>query len=285
VRASIAAQNRAVAAALSRADKEVEDAQPRHEEWMTALPEVKALGFSLDQMQQNRTFQRKEGFGPRGDASAWTDSPADKARKEREKQLGIDGGAGAKRKAGAPAGPSLEDLQKQRAAELVTQYNATVRPKSLMEIHKEQARQGKGGKGKGAAGATPGGWDKAEMAEARPKDKKEIDKMLHDASVRAPRPAPCHPHPTPPHPTPPQPPTPLLSTEGVYSRNMGRGNSREGGGALSGARGADARRAIRRLAIPRHLRRAASETRGRTGAREPHVCPRMYSRKMNTFQI
>ena len=36
------------------------------------------------QMSQTRTFVRKEGFGER-DGAAWTDTPADKARKEREK--------------------------------------------------------------------------------------------------------------------------------------------------------------------------------------------------------
>jgi len=74
--------------------------------------------------------------------------------------------------------------------------------------------------------------------------------MLQDASVRAPRPAPRA---LPPTTRPPRPPR-----------------------ALSGARGADAWRAIRRLAIPRHLRRAAGQ-----GPESP-TRPPMYSRKMNT---
>jgi len=42
------------------------------------------VAFRVPQMAQTRTFVRKEGFGER-DGAAWTDTPADKARKEREK--------------------------------------------------------------------------------------------------------------------------------------------------------------------------------------------------------
>ena len=40
-----------------------------------------ALGFNLDEAQQNRTFLRREKT-ERGDTSAWTDTPADKARRQ-----------------------------------------------------------------------------------------------------------------------------------------------------------------------------------------------------------
>ncbi len=38
---------------------------PKHEGWMTMIPDVKALGFSLDdeRLQHNRTFQRRETQG------------------------------------------------------------------------------------------------------------------------------------------------------------------------------------------------------------------------------
>lgn len=46
-----------------------------------------ALGFNLDEAQQNRTFMRKEKT-ERGDTSAWTDTPADKARRAVRPGLG-----------------------------------------------------------------------------------------------------------------------------------------------------------------------------------------------------
>eukprot|EP00960_Hanusia_phi_P076302 768541-Hanusia_phi.AAC.2 len=59
-----------------------------------------------------------------GDRSAWTDTPAEKARKEREKQMGLD--TGRKRKEAAE-----EEIETtSRAAAIIEQYNATVRAES-----------------------------------------------------------------------------------------------------------------------------------------------------------
>jgi hypothetical protein len=54
---------------------------------MTALPEHRDLSFTVEQMQQNRTFGRREKDTVR-DASAWTETPADRERKARERRLG-----------------------------------------------------------------------------------------------------------------------------------------------------------------------------------------------------
>lgn len=64
VKASIAAEERALANAIAEHERRLHGEKPAHEEWMTALPDVKALGFTLDQLQQTRTFQRKARPNP-----------------------------------------------------------------------------------------------------------------------------------------------------------------------------------------------------------------------------
>lgn len=175
--ATEAANMRMINNMLTEEEREAEAAAPKHEGWMTMLPDVKPLSFTLDQSMSNRTFQRKEK-DERGDTSQWTDTPADRARKAREREMGISE-TGGKRK--AERVPSIDPAQ--TAIRLVEQYNQSLRPKSLVEIHQETLKKQKkmGDKGE----LVPGGWDRAEMNEPRGLDKKGADKMFQDAASLA----------------------------------------------------------------------------------------------------
>jgi hypothetical protein len=170
LRATEAAHARILNNALTREAEEAESSKPKHEAWMTMLPEHRDLSLTLEQLQQNRTFQRKEKETTKGsDTSAWTDTPADKERKEREKQMGLAGG---KRKHEEPAGPDTAATAKR----LIEQYNQVVRPKTLVEIHQEKLRS----EGKASGGnkeLTPGSWDRSQITQNHKMDNKTASKM------------------------------------------------------------------------------------------------------------
>ena len=165
---------------VSKMEEEEAAKLPKHESWMTMMPEVKALGFNLDDAQKNRTFQRREKT-ERGDTSAWTDTPADKARREREKELGL---TGTKRKADDGEAVAAREALNATAAtrRMVEQYNSTVRSKSLVEIHREEQRKAalKGGKKSGEVAL--GQWDRSEVSQTRIKDEKSVNKILQEAT-------------------------------------------------------------------------------------------------------
>lgn len=103
---------------------------PKRDEWMTTLPpERKPGGMPMQSTSFSRTA--KEG---RGDTSAWTDNPIDKAEKAKQNYLE----AYNKTKALA----DVEDTRKMSLdADLVDKYNSSKRSKSLVEKHREEARQ------------------------------------------------------------------------------------------------------------------------------------------------
>ncbi|KAJ6803739.1 uncharacterized protein M6B38_189825 [Iris pallida] len=103
---------------------------PKRDEWMTTLPpERKQGGMPMQSTSFSRTA--KEG---RGDTSAWTDNPIDKAEKAKQNYLE----AYNKTKALA----DVEDTRKMSLdADLVDKYNSSKRSKSLVEKHREGARQ------------------------------------------------------------------------------------------------------------------------------------------------
>jgi hypothetical protein len=168
LRATEAAQARILNNILTREEQEAEAAKPKHEDWMTMLPEHRDLSLTLEQQQKNRTFQRKEKESG-GDSSGWTETPADRERKEREKQLGI---SGAKRKHEEPSGPDPSATAKR----LIDQYNQALRPKSLVEIHQEKLRK----EAKALPGSkelTPGSWDRSQITQNHKMDSKTAAKM------------------------------------------------------------------------------------------------------------
>ncbi|KAL9256787.1 GPALPP motifs-containing protein [Drosera capensis] len=109
------------------ADIEVKQA-PKRDEWMTSLPpERKAGGVSM----QSTTFSRsgKEG---RGDTSAWTDTPSDRAQKAKMNYLE------AYNAATALASSEKQKMASNTDADLVDQYNKSKRSKSLVQKHQEE---------------------------------------------------------------------------------------------------------------------------------------------------
>ncbi|XP_047341307.1 calponin homology domain-containing protein DDB_G0272472 isoform X2 [Impatiens glandulifera] len=108
---------------------------PKRDEWMTTLPpERKPAGVPT----QSTTAFHRNGKEARGDTSAWTDTPSDRAQKAKQNYLE------AYNEAAALA--SKEEVVKKTTnmdAELVAEYNKAKRSKSLVEKHKEAAAGGR----------------------------------------------------------------------------------------------------------------------------------------------
>ncbi|GFP81361.1 gpalpp motifs-containing protein 1 [Phtheirospermum japonicum] len=107
-------------------------AAPKRDEWMTTLPPERKPGGGVP-MHSTRTFSKtaKEG---RGDTSAWTDTPSERAQKAKMNYLE------AYNEAAALASNEQEKKRPNPDAELVDQYNKAKRSKSLMEKHQESAK-------------------------------------------------------------------------------------------------------------------------------------------------
>lgn len=98
--------------------------------WMLELPEKMRKNFGTGA----RTFKRTTTEEV-GDQSAWTETPADRARKLEER---LRGGAGAEpAEAAEPAGPTRDAV----IAHQVASYNAVARPVSLMDMHQEKQKR------------------------------------------------------------------------------------------------------------------------------------------------
>eukprot|EP00897_Mesotaenium_endlicherianum_P003367 jgi/Mesen1/3058/ME000018S02364 len=112
--------------------------EPARDTWMTELPPERSAAAVAPQT--NTFFSREEKRG-RGDASAWTDTPQQKA--EKAKQLYLD----AYQQAMLP-GPSqetvalFEQAKASKAALLMDQYNENKRAKTLLEKHQEALAEG-----------------------------------------------------------------------------------------------------------------------------------------------
>lgn len=103
--------------------------EPKRDEWMTTLPpERKPGGVTM----QSTKFSRgpKEG---RGDTSAWTDTPLDRAQKAKMNYLE------AYNEATALASNEDEKKRASADAELVDKYNKAKRSKTLVQKHQEEA--------------------------------------------------------------------------------------------------------------------------------------------------
>ncbi|XP_058091155.1 uncharacterized protein LOC131237424 [Magnolia sinica] len=99
---------------------------PKRDEWMTTLPPERKPGMSM----QSTSFSRSTKEG-RGDTSAWTDSPLDKAQKAKMSYLEAYNEA--------TALAAAADEKKQTSdADLVDKYNRSKRSVSLMQKHQEE---------------------------------------------------------------------------------------------------------------------------------------------------
>ncbi|XP_036419365.1 GPALPP motifs-containing protein 1 isoform X1 [Colossoma macropomum] len=101
----------------------------KRESWMTELPpELQHIGLGA------RTFKKRSGPEDK-DRSIWTDTPADRERKARERQEAKEKGLPAKEE-----GPRLsqKDLD---MAEKVSKYNESKRGESLLSMHTKKMKR------------------------------------------------------------------------------------------------------------------------------------------------
>ncbi|KAK4352733.1 hypothetical protein RND71_028251 [Anisodus tanguticus] len=116
---------------LLLAEMEVKVA-PKRDEWMTTLPPERKAGVVT--MHSTTSFSKNSKEG-RGDTSAWTDTPSDRAQKAKMNYLE------AFNEASALASKELQEKSRASVdAELVEQYNKARRSKSMVEKHQEKAR-------------------------------------------------------------------------------------------------------------------------------------------------
>ncbi|XP_064360907.1 GPALPP motifs-containing protein 1 [Dromaius novaehollandiae] len=111
---------------LTSADSD-EPRQVTRESWMTELPpELKSFGFGP------RTFKRRADEKS-GDRSVWTDTPADRERKAKEREE-------AKKSASKDNEEIVLSGRDKRLVEQVTSYNESRRSESLMDIHHKKLK-------------------------------------------------------------------------------------------------------------------------------------------------
>ncbi|XP_026787420.2 GPALPP motifs-containing protein 1 [Pangasianodon hypophthalmus] len=106
-----------------------ESEKPQRESWMTELPpELQHVGLEA------RTFKKRSGPENK-DRSIWTDTPADRERKARERQEAKERGETVK-----DDGPRLskKDLE---MAEKVSKYNESKRGESLLSMHAKKMKR------------------------------------------------------------------------------------------------------------------------------------------------
>lgn len=102
---------------------------PTRESWMTELPpELQHIGLGA------RTFKKRSG-PEKSDRSIWTDTPADRERKARERLEGKN--KDEKEKESAPQ-LSRKDIE---MAEKVSKYNESKRAESLMSLHSKKMKE------------------------------------------------------------------------------------------------------------------------------------------------
>ncbi|KAI5010492.1 hypothetical protein ZWY2020_012629 [Hordeum vulgare] len=103
-----------------------------YDEWMTTLPPERKAGVPM----HSTTAFSMNGKEGRGDTSAWTDSPLDRAQKAQQNYLE------AYNKAKAIA-DGHEEKGKSSDASLVDKYNSSKRPISLVQKHRESKKEKK----------------------------------------------------------------------------------------------------------------------------------------------
>uniref|UniRef100_A0ACD5VRR8 Uncharacterized protein n=2 Tax=Avena sativa TaxID=4498 RepID=A0ACD5VRR8_AVESA len=106
------------------------EAPPMRDEWMTTLPPERKAGVPMHST-TSFSMNGKEG---RGDTSAWTDSPLDRAQKAQQNYLE------AYNKAKAIA-DGYEEKVTASDASLVDKYNSSKRSVSLVQKHRESKKE------------------------------------------------------------------------------------------------------------------------------------------------
>jgi hypothetical protein len=96
----------------------------KRESWMTQLPEGRRAPTTT--VFANAFSQR--GVRDQGDTSEWTETPQERAAKMARPNRAV---------ASVASQPNVDAVP-----DLVAQYNAVTRPKTLMEIHQEQIKKG-----------------------------------------------------------------------------------------------------------------------------------------------
>ncbi|CAI5955853.1 unnamed protein product [Closterium sp. NIES-64] len=166
------------------------------ETWMTELPPERQ---ARPPAQTNTFFSRSDKVG-RGDTSAWTDNPEQRAARAKQQYLeAYSSAANALEGPSADSAAALQSLQDKRTAALVDNLAAQKQAVSLVEQHrKKQAEGGKKkskgkekGKGKGEGERGGGGnagwrmWDREKDLEVKPKAMKwTADGMAQGLSGR-----------------------------------------------------------------------------------------------------
>lgn len=130
--------------------KDDQSDQPiERETWMTELPPEIVKNFGLT----NRQFRKNAA--PTRDQAGWTDTPADKERKEKE-------GRKRKHEKTEEYVPSEKDIQ---TAKEIEEYNKAKRPESLLEMHQKKLKKKKKKKDK-------------EKGKDQPKERRPFDRDL-----------------------------------------------------------------------------------------------------------
>ncbi|XP_051139807.1 uncharacterized protein LOC127257431 [Andrographis paniculata] len=124
-------------------------AAPKRDEWMTTLPPERKPGMS---MHSTTSFSKTSKAG-RGDTSAWTDTPSERAQKAKMNYLE------AYNEATALASNEQEKKNTAREAELVDQYNKAKRSKTLVEKHQELSKSSRKKKSKQEPAAAKEEWE------------------------------------------------------------------------------------------------------------------------------
>ncbi|KAK2174127.1 hypothetical protein NP493_825g02019 [Ridgeia piscesae] len=110
-----------------------DDGTPARETWMTELPPERSTAHNLMAGLVSRKFRKDAGGSTGGDRSEWTDTPADRERKEAE----VREGKGVKRSHNEVSTPRMS-ARDEHLAEQVTKYNESSRSKSLLELHSKK---------------------------------------------------------------------------------------------------------------------------------------------------
>ncbi|KAL0314197.1 UNVERIFIED_CONTAM: Chaperone protein DnaJ 2 [Sesamum angustifolium] len=164
---------------LAEMDAKVEQ---KRDEWMTTLPPERKPGMT---MHSTTRFSKSSKEG-RGDTSAWTDTPSERAQKAKMNYLE------AYNEAAALASNEQEKKRVNADAELVDQYNKAKRSKSLVEKHQDSLtkRPKKKGKQESAKEEWEGNhpwkpWDREkDLTAGRQNVKLDADNMAQGLSSR-----------------------------------------------------------------------------------------------------
>jgi hypothetical protein len=146
---------------------------PVRDSWMTELPQATTKAFGLGA----RTF-RKSSSVVEQDVSAWTDTPAEKLKKMEDRAKRAAAGVG-RVVTSADAPKVLNNRDDELHAQVVA-YNASQRPKSLMDLHSEKAAKKARKEGRGTSLRKP--FDPEFDLEVRNVDPKKNNSMFQDAA-------------------------------------------------------------------------------------------------------